>query len=98
MSEVPLYHIVLAQCVFLLSDYKGTSPTRKRSPLGPYRSHMPRVLGGFNGGWVFSHERGTLVAPKVPKAPTAVVIPAIRAIGAGIRASGSFGTTGVPRS
>ena len=27
-------------------DYRGTSLTRKRTPLGPYRSSMPRVLRG----------------------------------------------------
>jgi len=27
--------------------YKGTSPIRKRPPLGPYRRPMPRVLRGF---------------------------------------------------
>ena len=37
--------------------YKGTSLTRKRTPLGPYRRPMPRVLGG----WVVSYERGTPV-------------------------------------
>jgi hypothetical protein len=26
--------------------YRGTSPKRKRTPLEPYRRHMPRVLGG----------------------------------------------------
>jgi len=26
--------------------YRGTSLTRKRTPLGPYRRHVPRVLGG----------------------------------------------------
>ena len=26
--------------------YRGTSLTRKRTPLGPYRRPMPRVLGG----------------------------------------------------
>ena len=31
--------------------YRGTSLTRKRTPLGPYRKSMPRVLGG----WEFSH-------------------------------------------
>ena len=33
MSEVPLY-------------YRGTSTIRKRTPLGPYRRPMRRVLGG----------------------------------------------------
>ena len=26
--------------------YRGTSHTRKRTPLGPFRRPMPRVLGG----------------------------------------------------
>ena len=26
--------------------YRGTSHIRKRTPLGPYRRPMPRVLGG----------------------------------------------------
>ena len=29
-----------------LEDYMGTSLTRKRTPLGPNRRPMPRVLGG----------------------------------------------------
>ena len=33
-----------ARCVF--PRYRGTSLTRKRTPLGPYRRPMPRVLGG----------------------------------------------------
>ena len=33
--------------------YRGTSLTRKRSTLGPYRKPMPRVLGGAQGGWRF---------------------------------------------
>ena len=28
------------------SMHRGTSLTRNRTPLGPYRSPMPRVLGG----------------------------------------------------
>ena len=28
------------------SPYRGTSPIRKRTLLGPYRRPMPRVLGG----------------------------------------------------
>jgi hypothetical protein len=31
-------------------DYRGTSLTRKRTPLGPYRRPMPRALGDFQGG------------------------------------------------
>ena len=34
-------------------EYRGTSLTRKRTPLGPYREPMPRVLGGSLGGWSF---------------------------------------------
>ena len=30
----------------ILGHYRGTSLTRKRPPLGPYRRPMPRVLGG----------------------------------------------------
>ena len=37
-------------------DYRGTSLTRERTPLGPYRRPLPRVLAG----WVVSYERGTL--------------------------------------
>jgi len=37
------------------SEWKGrTSPTRKRTPTGPYRRPLPRVLGGVPGGWAFS--------------------------------------------
>ena len=41
-------------------DYRGSSLTGKRTPLGPYRRPMPRVLGG----WAFSHERDTPVILK----------------------------------
>ena len=33
--------------------YRGTSLTRKRTPLGPYSRPMPRVLGGSWGGGRF---------------------------------------------
>ena len=33
-------------CLF---TYRGTSPIRKRLPLGPYRRPVPRVLGGSVG-------------------------------------------------
>ena len=33
--------------------YRGTSLTRKRTPLGPCRGPMPRVLGGSKGGCRF---------------------------------------------
>ena len=47
----------------LMSDScnRGTSLIRKRTPLGPYRRPVPRVLGGFPGGWRFSYGRGTPV-------------------------------------
>ena len=42
--------------------YRGTSLTRKRTPLGPYRKPMPRVLArGVPEGWAFSYGRGTPV-------------------------------------
>ena len=31
-------------------EYRGTSRTRKRTPLGPCRRPTPRVLGGSKGG------------------------------------------------
>jgi len=34
-------------------SYWGTSPIRKRAPLGPYRRPMPRVQGGSEGGGHF---------------------------------------------
>ena len=37
------------QRVQFLSKYRATSLTRKRTPLGPYRGPMPRVLGGSEG-------------------------------------------------
>ena len=33
----------------VLPAYRGTSLTRKRTPLGPYRKPMPRVLGVSQG-------------------------------------------------
>ena len=41
-------------------QYRGTSLTRKFTPLGPYRRPMPRVLGGR----AVSYERGTPVRVK----------------------------------
>ena len=44
--------------------YRGADKVKevtKRTPLGPYSRHMPRVLGG----WAFSYERGTTVS-KLP--------------------------------
>jgi hypothetical protein len=40
---------------------RGTSLIRKRTPLGPFRRPMPRVLWGSSGGGAFSYERGTPV-------------------------------------
>ena len=34
-------------------DNRSTSLVRKRTPLGPYRRLMPRVLGGLEGGGRF---------------------------------------------
>ena len=42
---------------FVLEHYRGTSLTRKRTPLEPYRRPIPRVLGGL----MFSYGRGTPV-------------------------------------
>ena len=36
----------LAEDVAWPETYRGTSLTRKRTPLGPYRRPVPRVLGG----------------------------------------------------
>ena len=36
-----------------LTVYRGTPLKRKRSPLGPYRRPVPRVLGGSQGGGRF---------------------------------------------
>ena len=44
--------------------YRGTSLIKKRTPVGPYR--RPRVVGGVQGGWAFSCERGTPVHRTVP--------------------------------
>ena len=43
------------------SYYRGTSLIRKRTPRGPYRRPMPRVLGGVLGGWAFCYGRSTPV-------------------------------------
>ena len=58
MSEVPLYlalHAAGDQGIFqsLKVHYRGTQLTRKRTPLGPYRRPMPRVIGGFYGSGRF---------------------------------------------
>ena len=34
-------------------EYRGTSPIRKRLPLGPYSRHMPRALWWSYGGGRF---------------------------------------------
>ena len=44
-------------------SYRGTSLTRKRTPLGLYRRPMPRVLGGSEGG-------GRILMGAVPLPPT----------------------------
>ena len=60
MSEVPLYRVVRHRdCPMTMPHtarrmgidaspvaYRGTSLTRKRTPLGPYHRPMSRVLGG----------------------------------------------------
>ena len=38
---------------FKVTPYRDTSLIRKRTPLGPYRRPMPRVLGGSQGGGCF---------------------------------------------
>ena len=38
---------------FMGETYRGTSLTRNRTPLGPYRKPMPRVLRGCKGGGRF---------------------------------------------
>ena len=42
-------------------DYRGTSLTRPRPPLGPYRRPMPRVLGGSYGGGHSSRTEGVML-------------------------------------
>ena len=53
MSEVPSKEAMF--------DYRGTSLTRKRTPIGSYRKPMLRALWCSEGGGV-SYERGTPVA------------------------------------
>ena len=43
---------------------------RKGTSLGPYRRPMPRVLGGFLGGWAFSYGRRTPPCNGFPEALT----------------------------
>ena len=45
--------------------YRGTSLTRKSTPLGPYCRPMPRVMRVI-GGWAFSYGRGTPVRRSAP--------------------------------
>ena len=48
MSEVPLYGEggdVEASSARATSAYRGASLAKKRTPLGPYRRPIPRVLG-----------------------------------------------------
>ena len=52
-----LVHFSLA-----MYTYKGTSLTRKCTPLGPYRRPMPRDLGGSQGG-------GRFLMGEVPHVP-----------------------------
>ena len=57
MSEVPLYSRgggeLPQRAGGRIPPYRATSRTRKRTPLGPYRRPMPRVLGGSVGGGRF---------------------------------------------
>ena len=46
-SESPARHSLGSCPPAQLSVYRGTSLLIKRTPLGPYRRPMPRVLGGF---------------------------------------------------
>jgi len=45
----------------LLKAYRGTSLIRKRNPLGPYSTPVPRALWCSQGGGAVSYERGTPV-------------------------------------
>ena len=58
MSEAPLH----APTSWQRYMYRGTSLMTKRTPLGPYRRPVPRVLGG----WAFSYGRGTPVHVALP--------------------------------
>ena len=44
-------------------DYRGTLLTSERTPLGPYRRPMSRVLGG----WAFSHSFGSRITRRESK-------------------------------
>ena len=77
MSEVPLYHIRSAEegQASLASglspglgkgtsgNYWGTLLIRKRTALGPYRRHAPRVLRGSRGGGRFPIGEAPLYEP-----------------------------------
>ena len=57
LGHVPHSHAaVCCPRAAALLIYRGTSLTRKRTPLGPYRRPMPRVLEGSWGGR--AHARG----------------------------------------
>ena len=60
-----IVHRARAECSSALPSYRGTSLTRKRTFIGPYRRPMPRVLGGSLGGGAISYERDTPVPRKV---------------------------------
>jgi len=69
MSEVPLYSNPRGPArlsgqpeLRIDQDYRGTSLTRKRTPLGHYRRPMPSVLGGL----AVSYKRGTPVDRERP--------------------------------
>ena len=49
-----------------LRAYRGTSLIRKRTPLGPYRRPIPRVLGGSKGGGRFLMSEPPLYPPRYP--------------------------------
>ena len=50
-SATPIHPHPPAGLEPLVQGYRGTSPARKRTPLGPYRRPMPKVLlGGSDGG------------------------------------------------
>ena len=55
MSEVPL------RVVGVEMPCRGTSLTGKRTPPGPYRRPLPRVLRGNLGGWECFDGRGAPV-------------------------------------
>jgi hypothetical protein len=52
--------------------YRGTSLIRKRTPLGPYRRPMPRVLGA-QGGWAFFYGSGHTLPSTLNRDPPLTV-------------------------